>query len=170
VIFKDFWADFGGLKSPDHTTSYAALARSGRVGLIAFPLGKGYYNQGFWIYRQAFQKVLSEVLPIPLLQSDAHLSSELSLTHQAAKPGAGRKERYMVHVVNYSPIRKPPKHADFYDDPVPLSNVTIRVNLPLRVSQARALYAGQELRVRRDASGGVEVLVPRGLAPVAYTQ
>ena len=150
------------LQTPfDHTTSYEALARSGRVGLIAFPLGQGYYNQGFWIYRQAFQKVLSEVLPIPLLESDAHLSTELSLTHQAAKPGAGRKERYMVHVVNYSPIRKTPKHTDFYDDPVPLSNVTIRVNLALRVSQARALYAGQELRVRRDASGGVEVLVPR---------
>ncbi len=33
------------LQTPfDHTTSYAALARSGRVGLIAFPLGQGYYN------------------------------------------------------------------------------------------------------------------------------
>jgi hypothetical protein len=67
----------------------------------------------------------------------------------------------MVHVVNYSPVRKTPKHTDFYDDPVPLSNVTVRVNLPLKVSRAKALYAGQELRVRRAAGGGVEVLVPR---------
>jgi len=148
------------LQTPfDHTTSYAAVARSGRVGLVAFPVGQGYYNQGFWIYRQAFQKVLSEVLPVPLLQSDAHLSTELSLTHQAPKPG--RKERYLVHMVNYSPVRKTPKHTDFYDDPVPLSNVTIRLNLPLRVSTAKALYAGQELPVRRDAGGGVAVLVPR---------
>ncbi len=148
------------LQTPfDHTTSYAALARSGRVGLVAFPVGQGYYNQGFWIYRQAFQKVLTEVLPVPLLQSDAHLSTELSLTHQAPKPG--RKERYLVHMVNYSPVRKTPKHTDFYDDPVALSNVTIRLNLPLRVSVAKALYAGQELPVRRDAGGGVVVLVPR---------
>ena len=80
------------LQTPfDHATSYAAVARSGRVALVAFPLGQGYYNQGFWIYRQAFQKALSEVLPAPLIQTDAHLSTELSLTHQAAKPSAGER-------------------------------------------------------------------------------
>ncbi len=67
----------------------------------------------------------------------------------------------MVHIVNYSPVRKTPKHTDFYDDPVPLSNVTVRLNLPLKVSTAKALYAGEELQVRRHAGGGVEVLVPR---------
>jgi hypothetical protein len=150
------------LQTPfDHTTPYAALARSGQVGLIAFPLGQGYYNQGFWIYRQAFQKVLSEVLPVPLIQSDAHLSTELSLTHQAAKPSVRRKERYLVHIVNYSPVRKSPKHTDFYDDPIPLHNVTVRLNLPLKTGTAKALYAGQELPVRRATSGGMEVLVPR---------
>jgi hypothetical protein len=145
----------------DHETPYAALARSGRVALVAFPLGQGYYNQGFWVYRQAFQKALSEVLPTPLLQTDAHLSAELSLTHQAAKPAEGRKERYMVHIVNYSPIRRTPKHTDFYEDPVPLADVTIRVNLPLKVVTTRALYADQELMVRRTAGGGVELVVPR---------
>src|SRR5262249_8102640 len=67
----------------DHTTQYAAVARSGRVALLAFPLGQGYYNQGFWAYRKAFQLALSEVLPAPLIQTDAHLTTELSLTHQA---------------------------------------------------------------------------------------
>ena len=67
----------------------------------------------------------------------------------------------MVHIVNYSPVRKTPKHNDFYDDPVPLTNVTVRLNLPLKVSTAKALYAGRELLVRRDSGGGVEVLVHR---------
>jgi hypothetical protein len=40
-----------------------------------------------------------------LIQTDAHLTTELSLTHQAASTGAGRKERYMVHLVNFSPVR-----------------------------------------------------------------
>jgi hypothetical protein len=148
------------LQTPfDHTTAYSALAQSGRVALVAFPLGQGYYNQGFWVYRQAFQKALGEVFPVQLIQTDAHLSTELSVTHQAAKPG--RKERYLVHLVNYSPVRKTPKHTDFYDDPVPLTDVTVRVNLPLKVSKAKALYAGKDLPVRRAAGGGVEVLVPR---------
>jgi hypothetical protein len=144
----------------DHESSYAALARSGRVGLVAFPVGQGYYNQGFWIYRRAFQKVLSEVLSVPLIQTDAHLSTELSLTHQAAKPAVGRKERFLVHIVNYSPVRKTPKHTDFYEDPVPLNNVTVRINLPLKVSAATAVYDGHKLPIHRVAGGGVEVLVP----------
>jgi hypothetical protein len=44
---------------------------------------------------------------------------------------------------------------------IPLSNVTVRVNLPLKVSTAKALYAAQKLRVRHATGGGVEVLVPR---------
>src|SRR5262245_56388073 len=145
----------------DHTTAYAAVARSGKVVLMAFPLGQGYYNQGFWPYRLAFQKALGEVLPAPLLQSDAHLTTELSLTHQAARPDAGRRERYMVHIVNFSPVRRTPKHTDFHDDPIPLTNVTVRVNLPLKASTAKALYAGKDLPVRRSRGGGVEFLVPR---------
>jgi len=145
----------------DHATEYSALARSGRVALVAFPLGQDYYNQGFWIYRLAFQKALSEVLPTPLIQTDAHLSTELSVTHQSANATNGRKERYLLHIVNYSPVRKTPKHTDFYDDPVPLNNTTVRVNLPLRGATAKALYAGQELKVRHTLSGGAEVTVPR---------
>ncbi len=147
------------LQTPfDHTTDYAAVARSGRVALVAFPLGQSYYNQGFWVYRQAFQKALSEIYSVPLLQTDAHLNTEISLTHQAAN--AQRKARYLVHLVNFSSVRRTPKHTEFHDDPIPLSNVTVRVNLPLKVSTAKALYAGQDLPVRRTAGGGVELLVP----------
>jgi len=40
-------------------------------------------------------------------------------------------------------------------------NVTVCVNLPLKISSARALYKGKSLPVRRAAGGGVEFLVPR---------
>jgi hypothetical protein len=145
----------------DHTTEYAAVARSGRVALVAFPLGRGYYDQGFWPYRRAFQMALGEVLPTPLIQTDAHLTTELSLTHQAARPNAGRRERYLVHLVNFSAVRRTPKHTDFHDDPIPLTDVTVRVNVPLKATTARALYAGKDLPVRRANGGGVEFLVPR---------
>jgi hypothetical protein len=148
----------------DHTTSYAALARSGRLGLFAFPLGQSYFNQGYWIYRQAFQKMLSQLLPAPLIQSDAPMSTELALTHQAARPDNGQKKRYLVHVVNFSPLRSTPRHPEFYEDPIPLTNVTVRLNLPLAASIARAVVAGVDLPVRRaPAGGGVEVVVPRVL-------
>jgi hypothetical protein len=145
----------------DHVTSYAAVAHSGRVALFAFPLGQSYYNQGYWVYRMAFQKVLRELLPAPLIQSDAPLSTELTLTQQAARPDAGRKERYLVHVVNFSAVRRTPRHADFYEDPIALTNVTVRLNLPFKISVARAVVAGLNLPLRRAAGGGVETVVPR---------
>jgi hypothetical protein len=95
-----------------------------------------------------------------LIQTDAHLATELSLTHQAARPDVGRRERYMVHIVKFSPVRRTPKHTDFHDDPIPLSNLTIRVNLPLKASTAKTLYASKDLPVRGAAGGGVEFLVP----------
>ena len=51
----------------------------------------------------------------------------------------------MVHIVNFSPVRRTPKHTDFHDDPIPLSNVTVRVNLPLKVSTAKGALCGQGL-------------------------
>jgi hypothetical protein len=67
----------------------------------------------------------------------------------------------MVHIVNFSAVRSTPKHTDFHDDPVPLTEVTVRVNPPLKVTSAKALYADKSLPVRRAAGGGVEFLVPR---------
>jgi hypothetical protein len=138
----------------DHLTDYTALARSGRVGLIAFPVGQSYYRNGYWIYRAAFEKLLGEVLPQRLIRTSAPLSTEVTLTHQAAQ------KRYLVHVINYSPVRKAPPHPEFHEDPVPLTDVTVRLNLPLKVAAARALVAGEKLRVRADRQG-VEVTLAR---------
>ena len=138
----------------DHVTGFTAMARSGRVGLVAFPLGTSYYRHGYWVYRAAFQHLLDAVLPVRLLQTNAPLSTEITVTHQPAQ------RRYLIHVVNFSPLRKAPPHPEFHEDPIPLSDVTVRLNLPLKVSGARALVAGTELPVRSDRRG-VEVTLRR---------
>ncbi len=138
----------------DHVTDYTALARSGRVGLIAFPIGQSYYRNGYWVYRAAFEKVLGEVLPQRLISSNAPLSTEITLTQQAAQ------KRYLIHVINYSPVRKAPPHPEFHEDPIALTDATVRLNLPLKVAAARALIAGEKLRVRAER-GGVEVTLAR---------
>jgi hypothetical protein len=145
----------------DHLTSYTALAKSGRVALVGFPLGISYYKYGYWIYRRALQQAMSGVLPATLIQSNAPLSTEITLTHQAAQPAGGRKERYLIHIVNFSPLRHTPSHPDYHEDPIALTDVAIRVNLPVRRSQARAVVAGTILPVTATESGGVQVTVPR---------
>jgi hypothetical protein len=143
----------------DHETEFAAVARSGSVALFAFPLGISYYSRGYWIYRRAFQHVLRELLPGPLVETNAPLSSEVTITHQAAK--RGRKERFIVHVVNFSALRRSPRHPDFYEDPIPLTDIQVSVNLPLKAAAGSALVGGESLPLRRIPQDRVEFTIPR---------
>jgi hypothetical protein len=156
-------------RSPEHYTShaqtpfarktdFAAIARSGGLVLFAFPLGISYFNRGYWVYRHCFQRVLETLLSRPLVQTDAPMSSEITLLHQ--KAAGGRKERFLVHVVNFSALRRTPKHPEFLEDPVPLTNVKIRLNLPFRPAAAQAVSSGTALELREAPGGGVEVSVP----------
>lgn len=144
----------------DHATDYTVLARSGRVGLVAFPIGQSYYRNGYWVYRAAFEHLLREVLPVRLVETDAPLSTEITVTHQAADRAARRPSRHLVHVINWSPSRKAPPHPEFHESPVPLADVRVRLNLPLKGVTARAVVAGRKLPVKR-VDGGVEVVIPR---------
>lgn len=144
----------------DHVTEYSAVARSGRVGLLAFPAGASYYRNGYWVYRAAFEQVLKEILPARLIETDAPLSTEITVTHQLADAAARRPERYLIHLINWSANRKAPPHPEVFESPVPLHDVRVRLNLPLKVSAARAVTADEKLRARA-LQGGVEVVVPR---------
>lgn len=144
----------------ERATDYAAIARSGRVGLVAFPIGQSYYRNGYWVYRAAFEHLLRAVRRERLLETDAPLSTEITVTRQAADPAARRPERYLVHLVNWSPNRKAPPHPEFHESPVPLIDVRVRLRLPLRAAAARAVAAGRDVPIRR-IDGGVEVVVPR---------
>jgi hypothetical protein len=145
----------------DHATEYAALACSGKVGLFGFPIALSYYRANYWAYNNMFRHVLRQVLPAPLVETNAPITTEVTLTHQTARADIDRPERYMVHVVNFQPTRSTARSADFFDDPVALTNVIVRVNLPLKNMKARAVDAGLDLEVRPAPNGGVEVMVPR---------
>ncbi len=145
----------------DHLTDYAAVALSGRLALFAFPLGQSYYDQGYWVYRAAFQEALRRLLPAPLVETNAPMSSEVTVTHQDADGAHG--QRWMVHIVNFSALRHTPKHPDFHDDPIALTEVQVRLNLPLAVKSARAAVAGADLPV---VSSGDSVQVAIARVPV----
>ena len=156
-------------RSPEHYTShaqtpfarktgFAAIARSGRLVMFAFPLGISYCSRGYWVYRHCFQRVLETLLPKPLVQTDAPMSSEVTLLHQAA--AGERKERFLVHIVNFSALRRTPQHPEFLEDPIPLTNVKVRLNIPFRPASAHAITSRVALELRKSAGGGVEVSVP----------
>jgi len=144
----------------DHETQYAAIALAGRVALFGFPLGSSYFAEGYWVYRAALKHVLKSLVPAPVVESDAPVSTEIQVTRQAARRDANRNQRYLVHLVNWSANRGAPKHPVFYEEPIPLTDITVRLNLPLKTSAAKAVVSGATLAVKQTA-GGVEVRVPR---------
>lgn len=138
----------------DHVTDYAAAAVSGRVALCGFPLGSSYYSQGYWVYRSLLKHLLKQVLPSPLLSSDAPVSTEITVNWQA-----GAKPRYLVHVVNWSANRGTPRHPVFHEEPITLTGVKVKLNLPVQSLHVRAVVAGLDLTASR-VGPAVEVLVP----------
>jgi hypothetical protein len=144
----------------DHETRYAAIARSGRVMLFGFPAGGSYFGEGYWVYRQAVQHALKTLLPSQLITSNAPLSTEITVTHQAA--AAGRKQRYLIHLVNFSPVRGTPKHPVFHEDPIALTDVTCDLRLDLRAPKATiAGVPGGRVSVSKTGPGQVRVFIPR---------
>jgi hypothetical protein len=143
----------------DHVSEYSAIITSGKVGVIGFPIGTSYFNTGYWIYREVFNRLLNEVLPSRLLETNAPLSTELTVTYQPSEKESGRPERYMVHIINWSSSRKTPAHPEMHDDPVALTGIRVKLNIPLRNVTVKTVFSGSTLP-RSTVDNGIEATIP----------
>jgi hypothetical protein len=131
---------------------------TGRLAATAFPIGTSYYRHGYWIYREIFARLLRAVLPRPLVRTDAPISAEVTVTHQAA---AGvRPDRWLVHVVNFSPNRRSSEHCEYVEDPIPLRDVRITLHVDRSVERAYTAVDAAPLALRQRDDGW-EVTVSR---------
>jgi len=128
--------------------------------LVGFPIGHSYYEIGYWIYRFVFERLINEVLPLRLIETNAPLSTEVTVTYQSASKVPGRPERYMVHLINWSPLRKTTSHPEVHEDPIPLTDVRIKLNIPLRKVKVKTAVTGNTLQHRFD-DNGIEVTISR---------
>jgi len=143
----------------DHVTDYSALAVCGKVALVAFPLGSSYYDKGYWIYRIAFQKLLDAVYSSRLIETNAPLNTEITVTYQSADKEKDRLERYMVHLINWSPSRKTSPHSEVHEDPVPLTNIRVKFTIPTRNLRVKTVVAKQTLE-HRISEDVIEITIP----------
>jgi hypothetical protein len=68
----------------------------------------------------------------------------------------------MVHLINWSPVRKTPQHPEVHEDPVALTDVRVRLHVPAQPVKVTTVVSGQELPYHLTP-GGIEVTVPRVL-------
>ena len=141
----------------DHVTNYAAVIHRDRIAAAAFPLAASYYRHGYWIYREIFRRLVRTLLPVRLVETNAPISAEVTVTHQAATGES--PERWMVHVVNFAATRRTPEHVEYLEDPVTLHNVQVRLVNDVLVDRAYIAKDGAPL-VLREANHAWEVTVP----------
>jgi len=144
----------------DHVTDYSVAAVSGKTGLLGFPVGRSYFDKGYWIYREVFSKLIKEVLPNRLVETNAPLNTEITVAYQPANISENRQERYLVHIINWSSTRKTPQHPEVHEDPVPLSDIRIKLNIPLNNVTVKTVFSEEKL-IHRRVSSGIEVTVPK---------
>jgi len=144
----------------DHVTDYSVAAVSGKTGLLGFPVGQTYFDKGYWIYRETFSKLVKEVLPNRLVETNAPLNTEITVTYQPANSEEKRPERYLVHIINWSSTRKTPQHPEVHEDPVPLSDIRVKLNIPLGNVSVKTVFSCEKLN-HRQVGSGIEVTVPK---------
>lgn len=144
----------------DHATDYSVIATSGKIGLLGFPIGEAYYDKGYWIYREAFINLIKKVLPNRLIETNAPLSTEITITYQPANKDDQRPERFLVHIINWSPNRKTPSHSEVHEDPIALTDIRVKLNIPFREVTVKMVASGEKLK-HNIAKDGIEVTIPR---------
>lgn len=144
----------------DHITDYSVIATSRKIALIGFPIGQAYYEKGYWIYREAFLKLVNEVFPKRLVDTNAPLNCEITLTYQPANKDENRPERYIIHIINWSPNRKTPSHPEVHEDPVALTNIWVKLNIPITNVSVNTVLADEKLKPQYT-DNGIKVTVPR---------
>lgn len=140
-------------------TSHPAAALCGRAALVMFPLGTSYYRHGYWPYRDIARQLVGTVLPSRLVETDAPISTELAVTHQATRVDDG-PTRWLVHIVNWSAARRGPGHLETHDDPAPLRDVEVGLSLPVAIARAYTAPDRSPLTLTHDGERW-RVTVPR---------
>lgn len=141
----------------DHVSEYTAITANEHMVAVTFPIFSSYFKCGYWVYREVMRNLLRTLLPQRLVQSNAPLSSEISLTYQAAT--TNHPARYMIHVVNFSPNRRATPHMEYLEDPIPLHDITVTVGLDHSINRAYLAPTGEALTLSGSV-GAWHVTIP----------
>ncbi|HZV72234.1 MAG TPA: alpha-amylase family protein [Conexibacter sp.] len=158
------WQEGWQSAPPAIRTDHATVVHAGRLAAFAFPLGASYFTHGYWFYRELLGRMLDRVLPEPLVRTSAPQSAEVTVTHQVAAAEHG--ERWIAHVVNYSPMRRSEGGIEYLEDPIPLHDVELALALDVPIARAYDARTGAELALERSGERWVAT-VP--VVPVAAT-
>lgn len=121
-----------------HNHAVPCGVQKGNVILFAYPMFRQYRdNAPRWV-KTILRNALNTLLPDRIVQHDGPSTVCVSVLDQ---PG---QNRTCVHVLHYIPVRKSAA-IDIIEDCIPLTNLTLTLNLPREVTEARLVPEGRPL-------------------------
>lgn len=141
-FFQRSWRHFS---NHFHTPPEGPLNRPAAVmwdgGIyFAHPLFTIYRRHGSPIAKKLVLAALKELLPEPIVVSNAPSTAQLLLNYQA------KENRYLLHILHYVPERR--CDVDIIEDPLPL--VDLKVGVKVKQPQRVYLLSGEELAFKYD--------------------
>ncbi len=159
VIVPYFNRTWQHYSSHRHTPSsgqvgYPGVTRHGRVIYFAHPVFTQYSRNAPRWCRTLVANAIDLLLVAPVLRVTGPTTLQASVLEQR------EERRTIVHLLHYIPERRG-QDFDVIEDVIPVEDITVSLRAPGRVSAARLVPQGQELRLTRQQDGRVSVVVPR---------
>jgi len=156
--FQYAWADFGGLKLPAqlHLELAGIVANGAHCAIGDQPPPNARLDPAVYhVIGKAYERIKT---------LEPYLERAVPVTEAAIVTGGMPMEKPSTPA-NFGLLKLMLESRVQFDvvepDPIPLTDVTVRLNLPLGDVAARAVEAGLPLEARHSADGAAEVTVPR---------
>lgn len=111
------------------------------IALLGTPLFGSYRRHDYWVYKALISSLLEELLPQPLLNTNAPAWVEANV-HAQALP----HERSIVHLTAFTP-RRGFSHIPRVDEGATLDGITIDLATPTKPSKVYLAPSGRELQI-----------------------
>lgn len=159
TTFGEIWQPYFN-RAPEHFSSHAqtpvdkptgypvgALSQDGRIGYLYAAVFQGYREDAFYIYKEMISRMLSKLLPEPLIKpiSNVPPSMEISLLRQAGS------NRLVAHLVNFTPQRRTAT-SEFIEAAVPVHDIEFAVRTGKAPKRVALVPRDHEIDFRQEGA------------------
>jgi hypothetical protein len=153
--FNRTYAKYSGHRETPYKTEnspYPSIIENGNVTFIAHNLDQLYYTHGVQLHRQLFENILDNVNTNPLIKvKNLQSCGRVSFLQQK------KQKRYVAHLL-YTPALQRGE-VNVIEDFMPVSNVSIEVNVPENVKKAYQIPGNKPLAMKKVGSK-IQIAVP----------
>ncbi len=136
----------------DKKTPYPVVVVKGRAAYISASVFTAYRNHAYSLYKSIVARVLEQMLPQPLVKSQAPSAMEISVNRQA------KEKRLVAHLVNFQPQRRHIQ-VEWIEELYPVRDISLAVRTGKRPTAVYLAPSGEPVPFTME-EGYCRLVVP----------